>query len=152
MEYICNNSSQTKMVGERLAKKFLRTSRKEALVIIIKGDLGYGKTTFLQGFAKGLGIKEKVLSPTFVILRRFKIFPSQKRKTQFDEFYHIDCYRIKESKEILDLGFKKIISDPSNIIAIEWAENIKKVLPKNSISLSIKLIDKNIRKIILKND
>jgi tRNA threonylcarbamoyladenosine biosynthesis protein TsaE len=152
MEYICNNSSQTRIVGKRLARQFLKISKKRALVITLDGDLGNGKTTFLQGFAKGLGIKEKVLSPTFVILRKFEILPSEHSNPQVDSFYHLDCYRIKKPKEILDMGFNEIISNSSNIVAIEWAENIKEVLPKDKISLKIEFVNKNIRKIILKNN
>lgn len=152
MEYICNNSSQTKKVGERLAKRFSKTRKKGALVVAIEGGLGNGKTTFLQGFAKGLGIKEKVLSPTFIVFRKFEILPSKQSKSQFSNFYHFDCYRIKEPKEILDMGFNKIVSSSSNIIAIEWAENIKEILPKDKVSLKIRFVNKNIRKIILKDD
>jgi len=152
MEYICNNSSQTRMVGKRLARKFLKISKRGALVVTLDGDLGNGKTTFLQGLAKGLGIKEKVLSPTFVILRKFKILPLEHSKSQFNSFYHLDCYRIKEPKEILDMGFAEIISNSSNIVAIEWAENIKEALPEDRISLKIEFVNKNIRKIILKDD
>jgi len=73
-EYLTDNPSQTKKLGERLAKKILMAApKKTAKVFGLEGNLGSGKTTFLQGFAKGLGIKGKILSPTFVILKRFKI-------------------------------------------------------------------------------
>ncbi|MBL7150170.1 MAG: tRNA (adenosine(37)-N6)-threonylcarbamoyltransferase complex ATPase subunit type 1 TsaE, partial [Candidatus Pacebacteria bacterium] len=79
---------------------------------------------------------------TFVILKRFKV-----QDGRFKDFYHIDCYRIKKPKEILDLGFKEIISNPKNIVAIEWADRIRKILPKNSIILKFEFIDQNKRKI-----
>jgi tRNA threonylcarbamoyladenosine biosynthesis protein TsaE len=142
MEIITNNSRQTKKLGEFLAKKLKQGVRKKAFILALRGNLGGGKTTFLQGFAKGLGIKQKVLSPTFVILKRFKI-----KDLRLKNFYHIDCYRIRKSKEILDLGFKKIISDPKNIVAIEWAEKIKKILPKNTIWIKFEFVDENKRKI-----
>lgn len=133
--------NQTKKLGERLAKKFLTANpKKTAIVFGLEGNLGTGKTTFLQGFAMGLGIKEKILSPTFVILKRFKI-----KDLRFKNFYHIDCYRIQKSKELLDLGFKKIISNPQNIIAIEWADRIRKILPKTTLMLKFKFLDKNKR-------
>ncbi|GAH10373.1 unnamed protein product [marine sediment metagenome] len=71
----------------------------------------------MQGFSKGLGIKEKILSPTFVIMKKFQV-PGKKI---VHWFYHIDCYRIRKPKELSDLGFKEIISNPKNIVAIEWA-------------------------------
>ncbi len=131
--------AQTKGVGEVLAKEiFKNRPGKSAKVLGLVGDLGGGKTTFLQGFAKGLGIKEKITSPTFVIMKRFK------------NFYHIDCYRIKKPKELSDLGFKKIISNPENIVAVEWADRIKKILPKGTIWLNFKFIDNKTRKIAIR--
>lgn len=114
----------------------------------LQGDLGGGKTTFLQGFAKGLGIKERILSPTFVLMKRFSI---KNKKTEFKNFYHLDCYRIKSQKDLSVLDFKKIISDPFNIVAIEWAERVKKALPSNTLVLKFEFINKTTRKIILKN-
>jgi tRNA threonylcarbamoyladenosine biosynthesis protein TsaE len=163
LEYSTNGPSQTKKIGEILGQEILKTKlKKTAFVTALEGDLGGGKTTFLQGFAKGLGIKQKILSPTFVIVKRFHIPERSEgwRRTNvlglpcsvFHDFYHIDCYRIRKPKEILDLGFKKIISDPENIIAIEWADRIKKFLPKNALVLKFKFIDKLNRKIVLEFD
>ena len=144
-EYLTTSPLQTKKIGEILAKEILKTKPgKTAFIIGLKGNLGGGKTSFLQGFAKGLGIKEKITSPTFVILKRFQV-----SGFRFQEFYHIDCYRIQKPKEILDLGFKKIISDHKNIVAIEWAERIKKILPKNTIWLNFEFINQATRKIII---
>jgi tRNA threonylcarbamoyladenosine biosynthesis protein TsaE len=141
--YLTTSSSQTKKLGENLAKEILKTkSKKKAVIVGLEGELGSGKTTFLQGFAKGLGIKEKILSPTFIIMKRFRI-----KVSSFKNFYHIDCYRISKPKEILNLGFKKIISNPKNIIAIEWADQIKEILPKNTLILKFKFIEKTKRKI-----
>jgi tRNA threonylcarbamoyladenosine biosynthesis protein TsaE len=141
--YLTTHSLQTKKLGEKLAKEILKTkSKKKAVIVGLEGDLGSGKTTFLQGFAKGLGIKEKILSPTFIIMKKFKI-----KVSRFKNFYHIDCYRISKPKEILNLGFKKIISNPKNIIAIEWADQIKEILPKNTLILKFEFIEKIKRKI-----
>jgi len=117
-EYITSSSAQTKKLGEKFAKEvFKKKNKNSAFVIGLEGELGGGKTTFLQGFAKGLGIKEKILSPTFVILKKFQIPDS---RFQIQNFCHIDCYRIQKPKELLDLGFKEIISNPQNIVVIEW--------------------------------
>lgn len=133
------SASQTKKIGESLAKDLLKSKTgQKAKVLGLVGDLGGGKTTFLQGFAKGLGIKERVLSPTFIIMRRI------------NNFYHIDCYRIKNSKDLLSLDFKKIISDPKNIVAIEWADRVKKIMPKQTIWVYFKLIEAKTRQIVIK--
>ena len=145
MEILTKSARQTKKLGEVLAKKIRCKGNKKALVFGLVGDLGGGKTTFLQGFARGLGIKRKILSPTFVIMKRYQLtdYPIEK----LSNFYHFDCYRIRKPKEILDLGFKKIISGPKNIIASEWAERIKKILPQNTIWINFEFVDKNKRKI-----
>ena len=137
-----------------MAREILKSPpKKQAVIIGLIGDLGGGKTTFLKGFARGLGVKDKILSPTFVIMRSFKI-PRRRINSlrgrhdlRFKNFYHIDCYRIKKPKEILELGFKEIIANPQNIVCIEWADRIKKLLPKNSLILKFFFIDKNKRKI-----
>jgi len=137
-KYLTKSPEQTKSLAKKIAKEVLKIPFQKALVIGLIGDLGSGKTTFLQGFAKGLGIKEKILSPTFVILKKFKI-----KNSRFKYFYHFDCYRIRKPKEILDLGFKEIISDPKNIVCIEWSDRIKKILPSNTLFLRFSHIVKN---------
>ncbi len=135
-KFLSESTGQTKKIGQRLAKEILKIKPgKKAVVICLKGELGSGKTTFIQGLATGLGIKEKILSPTFVIMKKF------------GNFYHFDCYRINKAKEILELGFNEIISNPENIVAIEWPERIKKVLPKGIILINFGFIDKNKREI-----
>jgi len=160
--FLTNSPSQTKKLGEILAKEILKNKKKKrvfkennlpterALVLGLEGELGGGKTTFLQGFARGLGIKEKILSPTFVIMKKFKICENScSNSDKFANFYHIDCYRIQKPKEILDLGFKEIISNPKNIVAIEWADHICKILPKDIFWLKFEFINKNSRRITL---
>lgn len=147
-EYITISSNQTKKTGEILARNILKPSLKDkALILSLEGDLGGGKTTFLQGFARGLGIKEKILSPTFVIMRKFKI---QNPKSKFKSFYHIDCYRVEEPEEILNFDFKRIIKNSKNIVAIEWADRIRRILPPKSILVNFAFVGKNKRKIVIK--
>lgn len=164
-KYFSNSPSQTKKLGELLAKKIIKDEQKKkvALVVALIGDLGGGKTTFLQGFAKGLGIREKVLSPTFILMRKFKTrtktyLPAirlRSRRWQAGNlkprtFIHIDCYRIQSAREILDLGFKKATSDSKNIIAIEWADRIKKILPRDTMLVRFKFMDEKAREITIK--
>ena len=137
--YITKSKKETQKLGKKLAEEiFKKKLQNQSVVLGLSGNLGGGKTTFLQGFAEGLKIKEKILSPTFVIMKRF------------GNFYHIDCYRVKNEKDVLGLDFKNIIKDPKNIVAIEWPEKIKSILPKNTIFIKFKLLDKNKREIILK--
>lgn len=140
--YFSNFPAKTKKIGERLAKEILKKEpKKTAQILALVGNLGSGKTTFLKGLAKGLGIKEEILSPTFLIMKKFKI------NSHFSNFYHFDCYRIKRKKELLDLDFKKIISFPKNIVAIEWAEKIKNLLPKETLWIYFHFLSQKKRKI-----
>ncbi len=147
LRFFTSAPHQTKKAGEALAKEILNTAPgKKALVLALVGDLGGGKTTFLQGLARGLGIKQKITSPTFIIAKRFSV-----SAFGFHNFYHIDCYRIQKLKELLDLGFKKIISDPHNIVAVEWADKIRNIFPKSTLWINFEFVDKNKREIILKS-
>jgi tRNA threonylcarbamoyladenosine biosynthesis protein TsaE len=149
-KYTTNNYKQTQKLGEKFAKEIMlsRTSHNltasGSVILGLSGNLGGGKTTFLQGFAKGLGIKEKILSPTFVILKKFLA------GKPFKNFYHIDCYRLKSGKDILELGLKEILENPENIVAIEWPEKVKKILPKNIITINFKFIDKKTRELTIR--
>jgi tRNA threonylcarbamoyladenosine biosynthesis protein TsaE len=110
--YKTKSPEETQKIAEFFASKF-----KSGGVVALSGELGAGKTTFVQGFAKGLGVQGKIISPTFLIIRQYPI-PDQK-----NFFYHIDLYRIEKVK-LEDLGLKEILTDPGNIVVIEWPERI----------------------------
>ncbi|MEK7149664.1 MAG: tRNA (adenosine(37)-N6)-threonylcarbamoyltransferase complex ATPase subunit type 1 TsaE [Patescibacteria group bacterium] len=134
IKFKITSSIQTKKIAKLLAQEIIKQKLfKNALVIILKGNLGAGKTTFVQGFLRGLGVRKKITSPTFVIQKNYKL-----RTTTYNKAIHIDCYRIRNAKEISELGFKEIISDPKNIILIEWPERISKILPKQKIQINFK--------------
>jgi tRNA threonylcarbamoyladenosine biosynthesis protein TsaE len=139
MRTILKNAAETKKLAGVIAKKMLRAKHfKHAAVLGLVGELGAGKTTFIQGFAKELGIKRRITSPTFLIFRKYKI-PASRFMIHDSRFlYHVDCYRIQKPKELFTLGFKKILADPKNIVLIEWADRIKKTLPKDTIWISFK--------------
>lgn len=131
------SASQTKNIASALAGEIIKNTRKNgAYVIALEGNLGAGKTTFVQGFARGLGIKDIPKSPTFVIMNVYPMRQSTKRVARnIRHLVHIDCYRIKSPKELTHLGVKEIMKDPKNIVVIEWAEKIKKILPSDVIRI-----------------
>ncbi|MDO8530364.1 MAG: tRNA (adenosine(37)-N6)-threonylcarbamoyltransferase complex ATPase subunit type 1 TsaE [bacterium] len=142
---VTNSFSKTQEAGAEFAREILASKPQEnATVLALRGDLGAGKTTFLQGFAKGLGIEEVVNSPTFVVMKSFKL-----QALSFQNLYHIDCYRLETPEQILALGFQEIISDPKNIVAIEWPEKISNLLPKNIISINFNHSEENEREILI---
>jgi tRNA threonylcarbamoyladenosine biosynthesis protein TsaE len=126
-----DNARQTAVIARTLAEEVLMTKpSKKAMVIGLFGDLGAGKTTFVKAFMRGLGMRKKIISPTFVLMRSFPI------KGPYHKIYHIDAYRVNE-KAFGQLGLKDIINDPDNIVIIEWADRVKGILPADAISINI---------------
>ncbi len=141
---ISNSPVQTQEAGARIGRLLAKQklSGGGALIIALEGHLGSGKTTFIQGLAEGMGVKENVLSPTFLILKQFPI-----ALKNYKNFYHIDAYRLKNPGEIVELGFKDLAGDPGNIIVIEWAEKIKKILPEDAVKIKFENFGGDKRKI-----
>ena len=106
-----------------------------AVVVGLYGNLGAGKTTLTQSIATALGVVDTVTSPTFVIE---KIYELTNRK--FTHLIHIDAYRLEKSKELLHLGWKDIISDPHNLILIEWPERVADIMPEH-IRVNLRALD-----------
>lgn len=130
-KYISKSAEETKQIAAKLAKK------NKGRIFALSGELGAGKTIFVQGFAQGLGITEKIISPTFVLVRQHPI-PNTKKV-----LYHIDLYRLEDIKDINQLGLSEIWSDPNNYVLIEWAERIKDFLPKETVKINIEKEDQN---------
>lgn len=133
-----------------MLKKILTRRNKKTLVIALEGELGAGKTTFVKGLARAMGIKAKVKSPTFNLIKIYKIPATYHLLHTTRYLYHLDCYRLKNYKDLAPLGIKEILNNPENIVLIEWADRVKKILPKNHIKIHINHISKNERKITIK--
>lgn len=160
--YITNSVRQTQDIARKLA---LEVNAGDCLVFY--GNLGSGKTTFIQALAKNLGIKRRIISPTFIIVRTYDLrFKTQdvrpkiedlRTRTQdprtkpqgqnIETFYHIDLYRTETKQDLLSVGLDQILNDSASIMAIEWAEKMKDLLPKKRIELHFKYIDENKREI-----
>lgn len=138
-------------------------------VICLVGELGSGKTTFAQGILKGMGAKGPFSSPTFVIIKQYRLeypisntqYPSKLQITNYkfqkkyqisdtkykiQNIYHVDAYRVG-AKDILDLGWEEIIASKNDIMIIEWAEKIKRIIPRNAIWIRFKHRGKDEREI-----
>ena len=140
-----------------LARVFLNKFQ-ERNVLCLYGELGAGKTTFVQGLAKGLGIKQVIQSPTFVLMREFKITgkrgQSKLKKVKvykWKRLVHLDCYRIKSAKDIRAFDLKEIWKEAQSLIVIEWADRIKKILPKKRVDIYFEHKGEQERKIRLEN-
>jgi tRNA threonylcarbamoyladenosine biosynthesis protein TsaE len=132
-------------------------------IIALQGDLGSGKTTFTQGLLKKLKVKGPYTSPTFLVIKHYKKkfpiskyqFPNKSKlpkskirdtRYQIQNIFHVDAYRVT-TKDILKLGWKEIISNKKSIIVIEWADRIRKIIPRGSLWINFKFIDSDKREI-----
>lgn len=143
VKYISRSVEETQNIALDLAKR-LTDEGNGPLVFALTGELGAGKTAFVQGFAKGLGIEESIKSPTFILMHPYDLNISK-----YKIMYHIDAYRINSHKELIPLGIKEILNDKKNIVLIEWAERVEKILPDDVIKIHIKHIDENTREITI---
>jgi tRNA threonylcarbamoyladenosine biosynthesis protein TsaE len=141
---ITKNFEETRELGEKIVRKLNDTT-----ILALYGNLGSGKTTFTQGLAKGLGIDQKIISPTFIIVRKYEI-PNNLTIHQFNNFYHIDLYRIVNEGDIKSLGLEEILDDKTNIVAIEWPEKIENILPDKTMKLYFEYLENDRREIKIK--
>jgi tRNA threonylcarbamoyladenosine biosynthesis protein TsaE len=114
-------------------------------VLALSGDLGAGKTTFMQVFAKKLGVTESVISPTYVIMKRYELTTG----TPYTTLVHMDVYRIEDIREMEPLHFSEVQNDADAVICIEWAEKIKELLPEHTVYMHIESTGEESRSITL---
>lgn len=133
-EIVIENLNMT----DELAKKFAKLLR-GGEIILLNGDLGAGKTTFVKSVLKYLGVRDIVTSPTFTIMKKYvgNLF----------EIFHLDVYRFESSDEMYGCGLDEILFNLSSnqIMFIEWSDKIKDILPDNCIEIEISLIDQDKR-------
>ncbi len=156
---ISKNIKDTEKIAKDFLNKTLNTIPKDhggnASVVALSGELGAGKTTFTQVLGKHLGIKRKVNSPTFVIMKKYKIQtppnpPLGRGGAKYKFLFHLDAYRLKNHHELTKLGWAEIIADPKNLILIEWPENVVGVMPKKHHKIKISHTKEGHRKFEIK--
>jgi tRNA threonylcarbamoyladenosine biosynthesis protein TsaE len=140
MKYVAKNLEETQKIAGDFAHG-LSPKNSGATVVGLYGELGSGKTSFTQGVAKTLGISETVVSPTFVIEKIYEL-----ANQNFSHMIHIDAYRLEKSAELLHLGWPEIITDPKNLILIEWPERVADVMPPH-IRINFRHIENEEREI-----
>lgn len=137
-----NNRASTRELAHNFVEK-LSPDNERATIIGLQGDLGSGKTTFVQAMAEALGITGVVTSPTFVIEKIYKTTHSK-----FQHLIHIDAYRLESGAELEVLGWRDIVSDPHNLIAVEWPERIGDILPSHTPTINFTFINETTREIV----
>lgn len=113
-----------------------------AAVIALSGDLGAGKTTLTQAIARELGVKEHLVSPTFVIMKFYNL-----ENQNWQKLIHIDAYRLNSKTELEKLGWQEIISDTNNLILLEWPERVDGLIPADAIQVNLSHKEEFIREI-----
>lgn len=147
MEIVTKSAEETKALGRKIAVELIITHH--PLIIALTGDLGSGKTTFVQGFAEGLGINRRIISPTFILMRCYSI---NNELSTISNFYHIDLYRLEKNvwEEVRNLGIEDIWSEPKNVVVIEWAEKIADRLPAKTVRIEFQNLGGDRRRITIK--
>ena len=125
--YRCTSVTETQSFAADLAN-----SLPAGIVIALIGNLGSGKTTFTQGFAKGLGISEHVGSPTFKLVSEYDC--------EKGKLIHVDAYRLDGIDDFLNIGGVDILATPSAMILIEWADKLETILPPDAIRISFERV------------
>jgi tRNA threonylcarbamoyladenosine biosynthesis protein TsaE len=137
--FLTGSAEETKALGFALAKNL-----KNCDFIALYGNLGGGKTTFVQGLATGFGIKKRLISPTFIILRSYAI---NLQNLSVNMFYHLDLYRIQSEHDLQGIGIEEIIDDDKSVKVVEWAEKMKDFLPDKRIDIFFEYLAENKREI-----
>jgi len=147
-EISTKNSEETQKIGESFVKSIKKKNGRKAIIVALEGDLGGGKTTFAQGLARGLRLKDSITSPSFVLIKKYQL---KEKNCKIENLYHIDCYHLNKSWQLQELGLEEIINDPKNLVVIEWAERVEEILPKDKTVIKFEWVDENKRKITFNN-
>ena len=127
---VTRSSDETRKAAAALAELLLPGD-----VVSLTGELGAGKTAFVQGAARSLGVDGPVVSPTFVLVREYRgDMP----------IYHVDVYRLDRLQDVHDLGFEDML-DPSGIVFVEWGDAIEALLPDSHLRVELTADDEDTR-------
>lgn len=143
MERSSGSEEETHQLAEELLREISAQPLGAAAVIALYGELGSGKTAFVRGIARALGVRDAVQSPTFVLERIYGI----KNHPRFGKLIHIDAYRMDHPDELRDLGWSELITDAGNLVCVEWAERVEDLLPPETKKVYCAFIDENKRSI-----
>ncbi len=140
------SEAQIPDIAELVIQYISKHKNKDAATIVaLSGDLGAGKTTLTKEIARLLGIKEKVISPTFVLRKSYKL--AQK---DWKQFHHIDAYRLDKPEEASKIDWEILAGDAGNVIFLEWPELLGELLPKKHILIKLTHKTETKREIVLK--
>ncbi len=142
LDIVSHSAAQTQRLGMRLGA-LLRGGE----LILLDGQLGSGKTTFVQGLAKGMAIEDVVSSPTFTLLKEYSAQNGREGQSTTPPLYHFDLYRLEQPEELFDLGFDDYFAS-SGVCIVEWAEKADAFWPPERLSLRLQLVDETRRSVL----
>lgn len=133
MHLVSQSPTDTQAIAAKMAERLLAAlpGQNAATIVALRGELGAGKTTFTQGFARALGVTEQPKSPTFNLVKQYAI-PG----TDFS-LWHLDCYRLEGRQDLVALDLPAAFENPRNIMLIEWPERIGDGLPRDHIEVHL---------------
>ena len=134
MEYITNSEKETETIGEQFGRRV-----KDGTVVAMYGDLGAGKTAFVRGMARGMGLDCRVSSPTFTIVNEY---------LGRRELIHFDMYRLSDADELFDIGWEDYLARGA-VCAVEWSENVEDAFFGDEVRLTIEKLSDTARKITI---
>lgn len=138
---ITKSAGETQKIGEDFGRFNVGRVSGSPLVVCLWGDLGSGKTTFVQGMARGLGIQPRLLSPTFIIVRHYRVPITE------TSMYHLDLYRFSGTGSVNDIGLSDMIHEPGSIVIIEWPERLGTLLPLSRVDVRFEIVHEASRRI-----
>ena len=125
----------------RLARSLVPNAS-HATLVTLSGELGAGKTTFVQAIARSLGVTDHVTSPTFVLAKAYDL-----TSQSFDRLIHIDAYRLTEQGGLRTIGFETYFAEPKNLMLLEWPEMVDEELPQSSVRIALEALEDGARRI-----
>ena len=120
--YISRSEAETETIGEKFAQGLAGGT-----VVAMYGDLGAGKTAFVRGMARGMGLSCRVSSPTFTIVNEYQGKPA---------LFHFDMYRLEGPEDLFDIGWEDYL-DRGGVCAVEWSERVEEALPEDAVTVAI---------------
>lgn len=136
--------SQSEQETAEFAADFAKTVS-PGRCIALHGSLGAGKTVFARGFARGLGVRGHIPSPTFTIVQEYPVELENAAGQQL--LFHMDLYRIADSAAALAFGIEEYLDDLNAVKLIEWSDRIADILPASTCNIFIEHVDENVRRI-----
>jgi len=139
-----HSTEETQKLAAKLVEELSDNESSTSVVVGLSGDLGAGKTTFVQGIAKALGIEDRITSPTFILQKLYDLTGNKR----FKKLVHVDAYRLESEDEMNAFEWLESINNKDNLIFVEWPEKIKKAMPKDTVFIDFVFVDENTRNII----